>query len=63
MPRAGRWQECLNTDAALYGGSNLGNGLGPLQTLPVPAHGQAQSIELLLPPLAVVVLAPPTVAP
>ena len=63
VPRAGRWQECLNTDAALYGGSNLGNGLGPLQSQPVPAHGQAQSIELLLPPLAVVVLVPQTAAP
>ena len=28
VPRPGRYQEMLNTDAAVYGGSNLGNG-GP----------------------------------
>ena len=25
LPHPGRWREALNTDAALYGGSNVGN--------------------------------------
>jgi len=54
-PQAGFWKEVLNTDSAAYGGSNLGN-LGGAQTHDVFAHGQAQSLELTLPPLAAVVL-------
>ena len=54
-PRAGFWREVLNTDAADYGGSGLGN-LGGLWTNPVPYHGRAQSLDLVLPPLAVVAL-------
>ncbi|RZT91983.1 1,4-alpha-glucan branching protein GlgB [Rivibacter subsaxonicus] len=54
----GRWREILNSDAALYGGSNLGNGLGPVAAEAVPAHGRAHSIAVLLPPLALVVFEP-----
>jgi len=54
-PRAGFWREVLNTDAAEYGGSSLGN-LGGLGTAPIPCHGRAQSLNLVLPPLAVVAL-------
>jgi 1,4-alpha-glucan branching enzyme len=50
-PRAGWWREVLNTDAAYYGGSNMGNG-GGLHTTPMPSHGEQQSVELVLPPLA-----------
>ena len=50
VPRPGRWQELLNTDAAFYGGSGMGNG-GAVQTVPVQRHGEAQSLELTLPPL------------
>src|SRR4029079_1882364 len=25
VPRGGRWRECLNSDAPLYGGSGIGN--------------------------------------
>ena len=57
VPRAGRYVERFNSDSALYGGSNLGNGLG-LATQPLPWHGQAQSVEVTLPPLAGVILAP-----
>ena len=57
VPRAGRWDERLNSDAADYGGSGQGN-LGALDTEPFPAHGQAQSLNLRLPPLAVVLLTP-----
>jgi 1,4-alpha-glucan branching enzyme len=53
--RAGKWREILNTDAGLYGGGNLGNG-GCVTTEPTPAHGREQSLPLLLPPLAALVL-------
>jgi 1,4-alpha-glucan branching enzyme len=54
-PRRGFWQEILNSDAAEYGGSNQGN-LGGVDTSPVPYHGHAQSLNLILPPLGVVFL-------
>ncbi|HEX4377824.1 MAG TPA: 1,4-alpha-glucan branching protein GlgB [Steroidobacteraceae bacterium] len=54
-PRAGRWREILNSDAEIYGGSNLGNG-GWLETSTHPEHGQPFSLELTLPPLATVLL-------
>ncbi|MFC0401344.1 1,4-alpha-glucan branching protein GlgB [Paraburkholderia rhizosphaerae] len=55
MSRHGRWSEILNTDAAVYGGSNVGNG-GLIFTEDVPSHGRPQSASLILPPLATVVL-------
>ncbi len=54
-PQAGFWKEILNTDAAVYGGSNLGN-LGGAQTQDAPAHGHGQSLDLVLPPLAGIVM-------
>ena len=57
VPAAGAWRECLNSDATLYGGSGQGNG-GGVEAVPLPAHGQFQSLTLRLPPLAVVLLAP-----
>jgi 1,4-alpha-glucan branching enzyme len=57
VPRAGRWHERLNSDATDYGGSGQGN-LGALDTQPRPAHGQGQSLQLRLPPLAFVMLTP-----
>ncbi|PBJ84339.1 1,4-alpha-glucan branching enzyme [Lysobacteraceae bacterium NML93-0399] len=53
VPRAGRWSEVLNTDSAFYGGSNVGNG-GGLDTAAESMHGHAQSLRLVLPPLATV---------
>jgi len=55
VPAAGDWQECLNSDAAIYGGSNLGNG-GGAHTEAIPAHGQPVSLRLTLPPLATLIL-------
>ena len=55
-PRGGFWQELLNSDADLYGGSGHGN-FGGLETAPIPSHGRMQSLNLTLPPLGVVVLA------
>jgi 1,4-alpha-glucan branching enzyme len=55
VPVAGRWRELCNTDSGFYGGSNLGNG-GTVETSDVPCHGHQQSIALLLPPLATLIL-------
>ncbi len=57
VPYPGHWDEILNTDAPLYGGSGQGN-LGGLDTAPVSFHGHAQSVNLVLPPLAAVALRP-----
>jgi 1,4-alpha-glucan branching enzyme len=51
-PKDGFWKELLNSDAKEYWGSGQGNS-GGVQTDPVPAHGRAQSLKLLLPPLAI----------
>jgi 1,4-alpha-glucan branching enzyme len=53
LPAAGRWQEVLNSDAEIYGGSGLGN-LGGVQTEDTPRHGRPHSAAITLPPLAVV---------
>jgi 1,4-alpha-glucan branching enzyme len=58
VPVAGHWREVLNTDAAVFGGGNLGNG-GGTSTEEVGSHGQAASLVLTLPPLATVVLKAP----
>ncbi|UGS37564.1 1,4-alpha-glucan branching protein GlgB [Capillimicrobium parvum] len=57
LPRGGRWLEALNTDAGLYGGSNVGN-MGGVDAEPVRWHDQGHSAELTLPPLGVVWLVP-----
>ena len=54
VPEAGEWREVLNSDAAIYGGGNQGNG-GRAEAAPVPSHGQPASMEITLPPLAAVV--------
>ncbi|MNT14046.1 1,4-alpha-glucan branching enzyme GlgB [compost metagenome] len=55
VPRAGRWAELLNTDAAYYGGSGQGN-QGGASTGDMPAHGQPQALSLTLPPLSTLYL-------
>jgi len=57
VPRPGQWRELLNTDSSFYGGSDMGNG-GAVATTPVQSHGEAQSLELTLPPLATLFLRP-----
>ena len=57
LPSAGAWREVLNSDAAVYGGSGVGN-LGRVVSENVAWHGREQSALLTLPPLAVVVLEP-----
>ena len=57
VPRAGGWRELLNSDSAFYGGSDLGNGSG-LAARPQAHLGFPASLDLTLPPLAAVILAP-----
>jgi 1,4-alpha-glucan branching enzyme len=57
VPGAGLWKEIANTDSAFYGGSNMGNE-GGVRTVEHAAHGEPQSLELKLPPLATVMLRP-----
>jgi 1,4-alpha-glucan branching enzyme len=53
LPYAGIWREILNSDAAEYGGSGLGN-LGQITASATPSHGFPASAQIFLPPLAVV---------
>ena len=55
VPQPGRYRELINTDAEVYGGSNVGNP-GALDSEPVAAQGMAQSLVLTLPPLAGLIL-------
>ncbi len=57
MPEVGFYREIFNSDAAIFGGSNMGNG-GGVNTEPTPSHGRPASVKLTLPPLGVIVLKP-----
>lgn len=57
VPSPGPYREILNTDDAQFGGSNLGNA-GVFEADAVAWHGRPYSLELTLPPLAVLVLKP-----
>jgi 1,4-alpha-glucan branching enzyme len=57
VPRGARWQEILNSDATLYGGSGQGN-LGGLAAAPISWHGRTHLLNATLPPLAIVVFKP-----
>jgi len=50
VPTAGWYRELLNSDAGLYGGSNMGNS-GGVHTEAIPSHGHPYSLSLTLPPL------------
>jgi 1,4-alpha-glucan branching enzyme len=54
VPFSGAWREILNTDSALYGGSNIGNG-GTVSTLD---GGGVPELNLVVPPLAAIFLIP-----
>jgi 1,4-alpha-glucan branching enzyme len=58
VPTGGRWTEVLNSDAQMYGGSGVGN-CGGVDSAPVPSHGRYHSLMLTLPPLSVLIFAPP----
>ena len=53
VPRAGFYQEILNTDAQTYGGGNIGN-QGGMYAEQFYWQGREHSLNLRLPPLSVV---------
>ena len=54
VPFSGVWREVLNTDAAIYGGSNVGNA-GAVRTLD---EGSISEVRIAVPPLAAIFLVP-----
>jgi 1,4-alpha-glucan branching enzyme len=62
VPRAGEYQELLNSDSEVYGGSNVGNH-GLVVSEPVAAHGYPDSLRITLPPLGFLLLKPPARVP
>jgi 1,4-alpha-glucan branching enzyme len=57
VPKSGQYAEIFNSDAAIYGGSNQGNGAG-LQTENMAWMNQSQSLLITLPPLAGLIIRP-----
>jgi 1,4-alpha-glucan branching enzyme len=55
VPLPGHYREVINTDSAIYGGSDVGN-LGGVTAVAEEAHGRPQSIFVTLPPLATIIL-------
>ncbi|HWC14722.1 MAG TPA: 1,4-alpha-glucan branching protein GlgB [Actinomycetota bacterium] len=53
LPKKGRYEEVINSDAAVYGGSGTGN-MGSVVAEPEPWHGLPYSALMTLPPLGVV---------
>jgi len=58
VPAGGYYREILNTDADIYGGSNVGNE-GGREAIPEPHAGRSFHLSLKLPPLGVVFLKAP----
>ncbi|MBF0503653.1 MAG: 1,4-alpha-glucan branching protein GlgB [Candidatus Omnitrophica bacterium] len=52
VSEGGIWEEVLNSDATVYGGSNQGNG-GGVEALAKPLHGKPYSLSLTIPPLGI----------
>ncbi len=57
VPRPGFYQEMINSDSELYGGSNVGMA-GGAQADSRPWHGQPYSLEVTMPPLGALILKP-----
>jgi 1,4-alpha-glucan branching enzyme len=55
VPEPGYYIELLNSDAAIFGGGDVGNN-GGVQSEPVPAHGHEHSLALTVPPLGSLLL-------
>lgn len=55
IPEPGLYQELLNSDSYIYGGSNVGN-LGGVRSDAISSHGRPFSLSLTLPPLAALFL-------
>src|SRR5699024_10136330 len=50
LPASGPWNELINTDSEIYGGSDVGN-LGQVVAEPLAWHGREHSVRLRVPPL------------
>jgi 1,4-alpha-glucan branching enzyme len=57
VPSAGAYREVLNSDAEVYGGSNVGN-FGRIACADAPSHGFPYALELTIPPLGFLLLKP-----
>jgi 1,4-alpha-glucan branching enzyme len=57
VPAGGAYREVLNSDAEVYGGSNVGN-QGAVVATNHASHGHAFSLNLTVPPLGFVLLKP-----
>ncbi len=55
MPITGTWRECINTDADVYGGSNMGN-QGKIVAYPAEGDGWPAYADLTLPPLSTLII-------
>ena len=55
VPKHGNYKEIFNSDSEHYWGSNVGN-QGGQATESIPMHGHQQSLSLILPPLATIML-------
>ncbi|WP_417849560.1 1,4-alpha-glucan branching protein GlgB [Thalassoglobus sp.] len=55
VPKHGFYKEILNSDASLYGGTDVGNA-GGIASVAKPMHGMKQSVNLTLPPLGILVM-------
>jgi 1,4-alpha-glucan branching enzyme len=53
LPKAGRWEEVVNTDAEVYFGSGVGN-FGGVEAGDQVWHGQPASVTLRIPPLGAI---------
>ncbi len=54
VDQPGTYRELLNSDSEVYGGSNMGNA-GQVVAEAVPWHGRPHSLNIVLPPLAMLV--------
>jgi 1,4-alpha-glucan branching enzyme len=54
LPHGGHWREALNSDSAIYGGSNCGN-FGGVYAEEHRMHHQPYSAPLYLPPMSVLI--------
>ena len=57
VPEKCFYNEMLNSDSQIYGGSNLGNA-GGVNADKIPWHGRPYSITITLPPLSVLIFKP-----
>ena len=54
VPMAGHWEEVVNTDSVLYGGSGKGN-MGGFNAESISSHSRDHSLSLMIPPLATLI--------